>query len=179
MKTTPACPLYNSRLTSGIQRLAKVLDDGGVCGVPTDTVYALAGSCKHPDSIEHLYKVKERPAEKPICLCLSSLDQLKESNPDFSPLLWRFMDNCYPGGISCVVPKGEWLKRLGVGEAASYVGTHQSVCIRVPDSTVLSHLVSITGPIAITSANPSGEPDSTHHDMVLESLGSHPVLLIF
>ena len=51
-----------------------------------------------------------RPAEKPICLCLSNLDQLADVNPPFSPLLWNFMRRCYPGGISCVVPKGEWLK---------------------------------------------------------------------
>lgn len=40
--------------------------------------------------------------------------------------------------------------------------------IRVPDHTVTAHLCDITGPLAITSANPSGEPDSTHHDMVIK-----------
>lgn len=39
--------------------------------------------------------------------------------------------------------------------------------IRVPDHMVTAHLCDITGPLAITSANPSGEPDSTHHDMVI------------
>ncbi|XP_026887364.1 putative threonylcarbamoyl-AMP synthase [Electrophorus electricus] len=44
--------------------------------------------------------------------------------------------------------------------------------IRVPDHTVTAHLCTITGPLAITSANPSGESDSTHHDMVVNRLGS-------
>lgn len=43
--------------------------------------------------------------------------------------------------------------------------------IRVPDLTVLVHLIDMTGPLAITSANPSGEVDSTHHDMVISRLG--------
>ncbi|XP_058845204.1 putative threonylcarbamoyl-AMP synthase [Acipenser ruthenus] len=43
--------------------------------------------------------------------------------------------------------------------------------IRVPDHTVTAHLCNMTGPLAITSANPSGEPDSTHHDMVITRLG--------
>lgn len=86
------------------------------------------------------------------------------------------MDKCYPGGITCVVKKGPWLQNLGVGEAVDFVGTKESVAIRVPDSSVLSYLVSITGPLAITSANPSGEPDSTHHNTVLDTLGINKTL---
>lgn len=78
--------------------------------------------------------------------------------------------SCVPG-ISCVVPKGEWLKRLGLGEAVNYVGTEESICIRVPDSSVLCYIVSLHGPIALTSANLSGGPDSTHHSMVVTTLG--------
>lgn len=55
----------------------------------------------------------------------------------------------------------------GVGEGYSRVGTQDSIMIRVPDLTVLVHLIDMTGPLAITSANPSGEVDSTHHDMVI------------
>ena len=88
-----------------------------------------------------------------------------------SPLLWKFMDFCYPGGITCTVQKGNWLKNLGVGDSIDYIGKKDSVAIRVPDSSVLSYLTSVSGPLAITSANPSGEPDSLHHDMVISGLG--------
>lgn len=165
------CPTFRSRIASDLFKAAKVLEKGEVICVPTDTVYALAGSCSKPDSISKIYHIKGRPPEKPICLCISNLQQLRVANPPFSPLLWRFMDKCYPGGITCVVKKGPWLQNLGVGEAADFVGTKESVAIRVPDSSVLSYLVSITGPLAITSANPSGEPDSTHHNTVLDTLG--------
>ena len=77
--------------------------------------------------------------------------------------------SCNPShvaGISCVVPKGEWLKRLGLGDAVDYVGTKESICIRVPDSSVLCYIVSLHGPIAITSANLSGGDDSTHHSLL-------------
>lgn len=166
------CLLYSSRRSSNLQKVGRLLDEGKVVGVPTDTVYALCASCKHPDSITQLYHVKGRPPEKPICLCLSSLDQLEAADPPFSPLLWNFMRRCYPGGISCVVPKGDWLKRLGLGEAVDYVGTKDSICIRVPDSSVLCYIVSLHGPIALTSANISGGPDSTHHEMVVAALGN-------
>ncbi|XP_018530884.1 uncharacterized protein si:ch211-153b23.3 [Lates calcarifer] len=165
------CPVANSRLTSGLLKIAGLLEEGGVCGIPTDTVYALAASCKNPQAIEKIYNIKDRPAEKPICICISSVEQLVAANPPFSPLLWEFMRNVYPGGISCIVSKGEWLFKLGVGPAYDRVGTKDSIMIRVPDHTVTGHLCDITGPLAITSANPSGEPDSTHHSMVINRLG--------
>ncbi|KAH9523556.1 hypothetical protein Btru_040337 [Bulinus truncatus] len=170
-KAEPPCPLFTSRRSSALRQVAKLLDQGCVVGVPTDTVYAVAGSCKVPESIKKIYNVKGRPAEKPICLCLSNLDQLAAVNPPFSDLLWNFMRRCYPGGISCVVPKGDWLMNLGLGDAVNYVGTETSICIRVPDSSVLAYLVSLSGPVALSSANPSGGDDSTHHDMVINSLG--------
>ncbi|CAM9518837.1 unnamed protein product [Lampetra fluviatilis] len=167
----PPCVTPVSRRTSGLREIAALLGGGAVCGVPTDTVYALAASCRHPGAIQRIYAIKDRPQEKPVCICISSLEQLASVRPPFSPLLWEFMSGVYPGGISCIVPKGDWLLRLGVGEAYDLVGTADSIMIRVPDSTVTSHLVSMTGPLAITSANPSGEPDSTHHDMVIGRLG--------
>ncbi|KAK6296102.1 hypothetical protein J4Q44_G00338150 [Coregonus suidteri] len=163
------CPVADSKLTSGLLKITRLLDEGGVCGIPTDTVYALAASCKNPQAIESIYNIKDRPAEKPICICISSVEQLVAAKPPFSPLLWEFMRNVYPGGISCIVCKGDWLLRLGVGPAYDRVGTKDSIMIRVPDHTVTGHLCDITGPLAITSANPSGEPDSTHHDMVIRS----------
>lgn len=62
----------------------------------------------------------------------------------------------------------ETVVTLGVGAAYDRVGTKDSIMIRVPDHTITAHLCGITGPLAITSANPSGEPDSTHHDMVIK-----------
>uniref|UniRef100_H3BDT0 Threonylcarbamoyl-AMP synthase n=1 Tax=Latimeria chalumnae TaxID=7897 RepID=H3BDT0_LATCH len=169
--TSPPCLTPFSHQTSGLRTLAKFLDAGGVCGIPTDTVYALAASCKHPEAIEKIYNIKDRPLEKPICICISNLEQLTTVHPPFSPLLWEFMRNVYPGGISCIVKKGEWLKKLGIGPAYEKVGTKDSIMIRVPDHTVTVHLTDMTGPLAITSANPSGEPDSTHQDMVISRLG--------
>lgn len=54
----PVCPLADSRLTSGLITVANLLDRSGVCGIPTDTVYALAASCKNPQAIEKIYNIK-------------------------------------------------------------------------------------------------------------------------
>lgn len=54
------CPAVDSRLTSSLQTIAAHLEEGGVCGIPTDTVYALAASCKNPQAIEKIYNIKVR-----------------------------------------------------------------------------------------------------------------------
>ncbi|XP_069067997.1 uncharacterized protein [Pleurodeles waltl] len=170
VEASDSCVCPDSYRTSSLRTIAALLDEGGVCGVPTDTVYALAASCKHPEAIQKIYTIKDRPLEKPICICISHLDQLRAARPPFSPLLWDFMESVYPGGVSCIVQKGEWLRSLGVGPAYDIVGTRDSIMIRVPDHTISAHLTDMTGPLAITSANPSGESDSTHHDMVISRL---------
>lgn len=70
-----------------------------------------------------IYTLQERPAEKPICICISNLEQLVATKPPFSPLLWEFMRNVYPGGISCIVPKGDWLLKLGKTLTLAYAIT--------------------------------------------------------
>lgn len=52
------CPVVNSHLTSSLWTIAALLEEGGVCGIPTDTVYALAASCKNPHAIEKIYNIK-------------------------------------------------------------------------------------------------------------------------
>ena len=70
-----------------------------------------------------------------------------------------------------MVSKGEWLQKLGLGESVRCLGNKDSICIRVPDCGALAYVVSMTGPIAITSANISGGDDSIHHTMVVDTLG--------
>ena len=70
-----------------------------------------------------------------------------------------------------MVPKGEWLQTLGLGQSASFLGNEGSICIRVPDCGALAYVVSMAGPVAITSANISGGDDSIHHTMVVDTLG--------
>ena len=72
-----------------------------------------------------------------------------------------------------MVPKGDWLYKLGIGDSYDLIGTENTICLRIPDSAILAYLVSVSGPLAITSGNPSGWVDSTHHDMLIKSLGKY------
>ncbi|KAG9471246.1 hypothetical protein GDO78_015362, partial [Eleutherodactylus coqui] len=165
------CPHLISTKTSSVQKIAEIMKNGGICGVPTDTVYILVAACNQPEAVERAYKTKLQAQDRPMSLWISSLEQLKPAKHLLSPLLWDFMEAAWPSSISLVIPRGPWLDVLGARDSAKYIGTPHSIAVRIPDCSVTTHLIDMVGPIAVTSANPSGEADTTHHNQVYAKLG--------
>ncbi|XP_075692747.1 uncharacterized protein LOC142659985 [Rhinoderma darwinii] len=165
------CPHLISTRTSSVQKIAEIMKNGGICGIPTDTVYVLVAACNQPEAVERAYKTKRQAQDRPMSLWISTLEQLKPAKHLLSPLLWDFMEAAWPSSISLVIPRGPWLDVLGAHDSAKYIGTPQSIAIRIPDCSVTTHLIDMVGPIAVTSANPSGEADTTHHNQVYAKLG--------
>ncbi|CAL8240868.1 unnamed protein product [Gadus morhua 'NCC'] len=152
-------------------QIAEIMKNGGICGMPTDTVYVLVAACNRPDAVVKAYKVKKQAQDRPMSMWISSIKQLDPVKHLLSPLLLDFMEAAWPSSISMVIPRGPWLDAFGLGEAAKHIGTPQSIAIRSPDCTVATHLINMVGPIAVTSANPTGEADTTHHNQVYAKLG--------
>ncbi|XP_009663480.2 uncharacterized protein [Struthio camelus] len=165
------CLHLPARKASSVKRIADILKNGGTCGIPTDTVYVLVAACNRPDAVEKAHHSKHQAQERPMSLWISSLKQLEPAKHLFTPLLWDFMEAAWPSPISLVVPRGEWVDFLGMKDSAKYVGTPQSIAIRIPDCSVTTHLIDLVGPIVVTSANPTGEADTTHHNQVYAKLG--------
>ncbi|NWS13943.1 YRDC protein, partial [Pachyramphus minor] len=168
---TSKCLHLPARKASSVKRIADILRNGGTCGIPTDTVYVLVAACNRPDAVEKAHRSKRQAQDRPMSLWISSLKQLEPAKHLFTPLLWDFMEAAWPSPISLVVPRGEWVDFLGMKDSAKYVGTPQSVAIRIPDCSVTTHLIDLVGPIVVTSANPTGEADTTHHNQVYAKLG--------
>ncbi|NWW77593.1 YRDC protein, partial [Climacteris rufus] len=168
---TTKCLHLPARKASSVKRIADILRSGGTCGIPTDTVYVLVAACSRPDAVEKAHRSKRQAQDRPMSLWISSLKQLEPAKHLFTPLLWDFMEAAWPSPISLVVPRGEWVDFLGMKDSAKYVGTPQSVAIRIPDCSVTTHLIDLVGPIVVTSANPTGEADTTHHNQVYAKLG--------
>ncbi|NXF79650.1 YRDC protein, partial [Sclerurus mexicanus] len=168
---TTKCLHLPARKASSVKRIADILRSGGTCGIPTDTVYVLVAACNRPDAVEKAHRSKRQAQDRPMSLWISSLKQLEPAKHLFTPLLWDFMEAAWPSPISLVVPRGEWVDFLGMKDSAKYVGTPQSVAIRIPDCSVTTHLIDLVGPIVVTSANPTGEADTTHHNQVYAKLG--------
>nr|XP_046261960.1 uncharacterized protein si:ch211-153b23.4 [Scatophagus argus] len=166
------CPHLPARKSSSVQQIAEIMKNGGICGMPTDTVYVLVAACNRPDAVVKAYKVKKQAQDRPMSLWISSIKQLEPVRHLLSPLLLDFMEAAWPSSISMVIPRGPWMDPFGLGDAAIHIGTPQSIAIRNPDCSVATHLINLVGPIAVTSANPTGEADTTHHNQVYAKLGN-------
>ncbi|KAM6952417.1 LOW QUALITY PROTEIN: uncharacterized protein PEZ65_012142 [Lycodopsis pacificus] len=165
------CPHVPARKASSVHQIAEIMKNGGICGMPTDTVYVLVAACNRPDAVIKAYKVKKQAQDRPMSLWISSIKQLEPVRHLLSPLLLDFMEAAWPSSISMVIPRGPWMDTFGLGDAAKHIGTPQSIAIRNPDCSVATHLINLVGPVAVTSANPSGEADTTHHNQVYAKLG--------
>ncbi|MGZ8785561.1 MAG: L-threonylcarbamoyladenylate synthase [Acidimicrobiia bacterium] len=121
---------------------------GGIVGIPTDTVYGLAVDPLQAGAVQALFDLKGRPRHKPIGLLSDSLEHFR-ALIEVTPVVEDLVAGNWPGPLTLVarslVPLPDW------------VGDHErhTVAIRVPDHTLAGELLALTGPLAVSSANPS------------------------
>lgn len=153
-----------------IQTALDILRNGGIIAFPTDTVYGLGALAFNNTAIENIYTAKNRPIEKAIPILigdLSDLDKVADNVPDMA---LRFAARFWPGPLTCVVPKKQTLP-LAVSATAT-------VAIRIPDHPDARALLRAAGPMAVTSANISGQQSPSTAREVYEQLnGRIPLIL--
>ncbi|MEG0035319.1 MAG: L-threonylcarbamoyladenylate synthase [Oscillospiraceae bacterium] len=138
-----------------------ILRAGGLVAVPTETVYGLAANGFDEKAVESIYEVKGRPENKPISLMVSgaeSIDGLCESVPKAAFML---ADCFWPGALTIVLKAKPCVPSI-VRAGGETVG------LRCPDHPqTLELLRSVSFPLAVPSANPSGKKSPTTADEVL------------
>ena len=143
--------------SSLIAQAVEAVRSGLVIGVPTDTVYGIGVEPSDPRAVARLYEIKGRPADKPISLMVGSFEQaetlvsMTSGAAELASLHW-------PGPLTLVLPTRHSMPGWVGDPDAGTVG------VRVPDHAALLELLAASGPLAITSANLSGEPESMDHD---------------
>ena len=148
-----------------ITRAARILRDGGLVAVPTETVYGLAGRADNDEAVSRIYSAKGRPDFNPLIVHVASLE-LARKLADFSDVAEKLAAEHWPGPLTLVLPR-----RRDAGLAEAVTAGLETVAIRMPSHAVMRALLEESGlPIAAPSANRSGfiSPTSTAH--VLASL---------
>jgi L-threonylcarbamoyladenylate synthase len=153
-----------------LARALQALQSGELVAFPTDTVYGLGASLRYPASILKLYEVKGREAAKAIPILVSSSHELALVAQDLNPAALRLAERFWPGPLTVVVPR-----RLDLPvELSSY----DTIGVRMPDHPDALALLRATGPLAVTSANVSGQPSAVTAQEVLAQLsGRIPLVL--
>ncbi len=139
-----------------------VLNHHGLVAFPTDTVYGLGAAVFDPIGVDRLYGVKGRNHTKAIAVLLSDLDQLERVARDLPALARRLAAAFWPGPLTLVVPK-----HPDVPEAVS---ADETIGVRIPDHDLARKLIARAGPLAVTSANLSGDGNTQTAREVLDQL---------
>ena len=156
-----------------IARAARLIREGALVGIPTDTVYGLAADATSDAAVSEVFRAKGRPADKPLIALVATME-MAEACAGFPPAARALADAFWPGPLTLVLPRAR-------GAPLSPL-VHQGapgVSLRIPGNDVAHALVSAAGcPLTAPSANPSGAPSPLSAAEVVAGLGSSVALVI-
>jgi L-threonylcarbamoyladenylate synthase len=135
----------------GIARAAGLLRAGELVAFPTDTVYGIGCRVGDPEALARIFAAKRRDPEKAVPWLAASRAEVDRSGFRFDQRATALGDRFWPGGLTLVLP------------AADGSGTQ---AFRIPADEVALALLAAAGPLAVSSANRSGEPETLDADDV-------------
>lgn len=124
----------------------------GRCVVlPTDTVYGIGCDAFNNDAVATLLATKRRGPDMPVPVLVGSWSTIQGLVREFSDTAKTLVEAFWPGGLSIVVPEAPSLP-WNLGD------TRGTVLLRMPNQPLALELLQETGPMAVSSANISGNP---------------------
>lgn len=164
-----------------IERAVARLLDGGLVGMPTETVYGLAGDATRADAVARIFELKQRPSFDPLIVhvgrwgasyeALRALGLVAEAEPDLVERANQLMRAFWPGPLTLVLPRGPRIPDL-VTSGLETVG------IRQPDHALALELLETSHlALAAPSANRFGRISPTTAEAVHEELGQDLLVL--
>ena len=158
----------NTRLlqptSQGIEEAARLLREGALVAIPTETVYGLATDALNPVAVASIFAAKERPMDNPLIVHIADLD-------DWAPLVQhipekarRLAEAYWPGPLTMILPAAPCIP-------AEVRGGLTTVAVRFPADPVTQAVIRRAGtPLAAPSANRSGAPSPTNAARVMEDM---------
>ncbi|MBL8024388.1 MAG: threonylcarbamoyl-AMP synthase [Elusimicrobia bacterium] len=138
---------------AAVERTTALLAKGGVAVFPTDTVYGIAASVFRPQAVRRIYQLKGRSYKKRLPFLVADIDQALALVERPGKRLVKLLEKYWPGPLTVVFNTsslGQWT-----------TGGKDTLAIRIPDHPVtLAILKKMGQPLAVTSANRSGQPEA-------------------
>ena len=158
--------IYNPSLVN-LKKAKKNLENNNIIGIPTETVYGLAGNAYSNKSTKKIFKLKKRPGFNPLIIHFKNLNELKKNvflNDDFRKLYNSFC----PGPITFILKKK---KKSKISKLA--LAGKKTVAVRIPQHKVTRNLLGILKfPLAAPSANISSKLSPTSAKDVFDEFGN-------
>jgi L-threonylcarbamoyladenylate synthase len=148
-----------------IAKAKAILESGGLVGIPTETVYGLAGNALDPDAVAKIFAVKNRPDFDPLIIHTSSIEQISKYTLEIIPALESLANVFWPGPLTLLLPRKSIIPDLVTSGL-------DHVAVRVPQHPLTQELLAqLDFPLAAPSANPFGYISPTTAAHVNDQLG--------
>lgn len=147
-----------------IDSVAEILRKGGLCAIPTETVYGLAANALDPKAVNRIFEAKGRPNDNPLIVHISSIEEAYPLVTDFPQRAKALAEAFWPGPLTIILAKAEVVpKEVSAGL--------ETVAIRMPSHPVARAIIKSAGvPLAAPSANSSGLPSPTKASHVIADM---------
>ena len=151
---------------------AEILREGGLIGMPTETVYGLGANALNPQAVRSIFEAKGRPGDNPLIVHVSCMEEVAPLVREIPKAAQKLMDAFWPGPMTIILPKAACIPT----EVSAGLDT---VGIRLPASDAARALIAAAGcPVAAPSGNRSGRPSPTTAQHMLEDMdGRIPLIL--
>lgn len=163
MSTVFDCNQVDSR-AAGIRAAVGAVKSGRLVVLPTDTLYGLGCDAFDSDAVASLLATKNRGRDMPVPVLVGSWDTIEGLVLSVTPRMRELVRAFWPGGLSIVVEQAPSLA-WDLGDAGG------TVMVRMPLHPVAIELLREVGPMAVSSANRSGNPPATTADEARAQLG--------
>jgi L-threonylcarbamoyladenylate synthase len=157
---------------SGRAEAVAILRAGGLVAMPTDTVYGVGVTLHADDGLERLFAAKDRPLDRAIVLLVADLEQAASVGV-ISPAARVLAERVWPGGLTLVLAQAPGTRLPAVLTAGA-----ATIGVRLPAHDCPRALARELGPLPVTSANLSGQPDAQDADGVMAQLGDRVDLIL-
>jgi tRNA threonylcarbamoyl adenosine modification protein (Sua5/YciO/YrdC/YwlC family) len=139
-----------AQLLAGMRQARHAIGRGGLVVMPTDTVYGVAADAFNPAAVAALLAAKGRGRQQPPPVLVAGLTTVRALVSDLPEPIERLVETYWPGGLTVVLPAQQSLS-WDLGE------TRGTVAVRMPAHRLALELLEETGPLAVSSANLTGQ----------------------
>lgn len=134
---------------------AKIILQGGLVAIPTETVYGLGANGLDEQAVARIFEAKGRPQDNPLILHVAEPTEMEKFCHSIPKEAYLLAEKFWPGPLTIVLPAKDIVPKRTTGGLST-------VAVRCPDNDTTRQIIRCSGvPIAAPSANLSGKPSTT------------------
>lgn len=144
-----------------LKEMGGIIKRGEIVIFPTETVYAIGTNGLDEEAIKKLYKIKQRPLDKPTSLLVSDMEMVKNLARDITEKEYKLMKTFFPGPLTIILKKKDIVPNI-------LTGNTNTIGIRMPENEIARKLIEYANvPIAAPSANIANKPSGTNIENII------------